>query len=204
MPAPVVGLTGGIGSGKSYVAECFAQHGIDIVDADIVAREVVETGTKGLSELVTYFGTDILDEHGTLDRAKLRQIVFASPEKTHWLNQTLHPLIREQMQQSLAQASSCYVLFVVPLLFENKLYEWCDRVCVVDLPEPQQLLRASARDNNSKEQIQQIMSNQCSRSERLSIADDIIDNSKSKSHTLKQVEFLHKVYKNLEFDLKKL
>lgn len=201
MSVPIIGLTGGIGSGKSFVAECFAQHGIDIVDADVVAREVVGPGTEGLAKLVAYFGKDILDEQNTLDRAKLRKIVFISPEKTQWLNETLHPLIRDKMKQSLTQASSNYVLFVVPLLYENKLYEWCDRICVVDLPESQQLSRASARDNNSEEQIKHIMANQCSRNERLSIAHDVIDNSKNKIHTAKQVNLLHNVYKNLYHDL---
>jgi dephospho-CoA kinase len=191
----IVGLTGGIGSGKSLVADAFAKQGVAIVDADIVAREVVAPHTKGWQAIVDKFGTEVLQADNSLDRPALRTLAFAAPETTAWLNATLHPLIRAEMQQQLTAAEGPYVLFVVPLLIENSLNQWCDRICVVDVPTEMQLDRASQRDNNSYDQIQKIIQQQCSRSERLAKADDIIDNSKNISHTLKQVDNLHKLYK---------
>lgn len=201
MTAAIVGLTGGIGSGKSFIADCFATHNIDIVDADIVAREVVAPGTFGLNEIVNKFGDEILTPDGKLDRPKLREIVFADQTLTAWLNQCLHPLIRDKMRHDLNAATSPYVIFVVPLLIENKLHTWCQRVCVVDVPEALQVERAMCRDGNTAEQIKQIMAQQCSRNERLAHADDIIDNSQSRGATKDTVKNLHEFYMNSGFHL---
>jgi dephospho-CoA kinase len=197
----IIGLTGGIGSGKSLVADAFAKHGISVVDADIVAREVVAPDTPGWQAIVDKFGTEVLNANRSIDRPALRALAFATPAATAWLNATLHPLIRTAMQHQLAQATGPYVLFVVPLLIENGLDQWCDRVCVVDVPIELQIARASQRDNNSQAQIQKIMQQQCSRNERLAKAHDVIDNSGDTLHTFKQVDNLHKLYKSLAFGL---
>lgn len=194
----VVALTGGIGSGKTTIANLFATLGVPIVDADIVAREVVEKGSPLLSQIAEHFGKDILDSEGRLNRGKLRQIVFADDVKKQWLNNLLHPAIRKQMLADLSSITAPYVLWVVPLLFENKLTEFCDRVLVIDLEESTQLLRASQRDKNSQQQIKQIIATQVSRQQRIDGADDIIDNNESLELSLErlknEVEQLHQKY----------
>lgn len=173
----VVGLTGGIGSGKSTVADLFATLDVPVIDADIVARQVVEKGSPLLAQIATYFGEDVLTESQELDRAKLRQIVFADENKKNWLNNLLHPAIRTEMLNQLAQSQASYVLWVVPLLIENKLTAFCDRVLVVDVEPEIQLERATKRDKSKVETIKNIMQAQVSRTERLSHADDIIENN---------------------------
>lgn len=194
----VVALTGGIGSGKTTIANLFATLGVPIVDADIVAREVVEKGSPLLSQIAEHFGKDILDSEGRLNRGKLRQIVFADDVKKQWLNNLLHPAIRKQMLADLSSITAPYVLWVVPLLFENKLTEFCDRVLVIDSEESTQLLRASQRDKNSQQQIKQIIATQVSRQQRIDGADDIIDNNESLELSLErlknEVEQLHQKY----------
>lgn len=175
--AYIVGLTGGIGSGKSTIADLFVELGIKIIDADIIAREVVAKDTPLLAEIVNHFGKQILTEQKELDRAKLRQIVFNDPHQKTWLNQLLHPAIRQEMLNQLAQNQDDYVIWVVPLLIENNLTEFCDRILVVDVLPEIQLLRASARDNSNEETIKNIMASQVSREKRLSYADDIIENN---------------------------
>ncbi|PKF62223.1 dephospho-CoA kinase [Psychromonas sp. psych-6C06] len=172
----VIGLTGGIGSGKSTVSHFFKGLNICVVDADIVAREVVQKGQPAINKICEYFGEDILinDE---LDRAKLRQIIFTDPVKKRWLNNLLHPIIREQMLIHLANATSDYVILEAPLLFENNLQQYCDHVVVVDIEESLQIKRACARDNSSKEQIKAIIDSQITRNLRLQKADFIINNS---------------------------
>lgn len=194
----VVGLTGGIGSGKSTIADLFAELGVPIVDADLVAREVVEKGSPLLDQIADHFGRDILTAEGELNRALLRQKIFADPAEKTWLNQLLHPAIRQAMLQRLAQYTQGYVLWVVPLLFENKLTSFCDRVLVVDVSEETQIQRATKRDQNSVTLIKQIMASQVSRSERLSQADDVIENNQDLSKNLanlrQQVVELHHHY----------
>lgn len=175
--AYIVGLTGGIGSGKSTIANLFIELGVKIIDADIIAREVVAKDTPLLAEIVNHFGKQILTEQKELDRAKLRQIVFNDPNQKTWLNQLLHPAIRQEMLNQLAQSQDNYVIWVVPLLIENNLTEFCDRILVVDVLPEIQLLRASARDNSNEETIKNIMASQVSREKRLSYADDIIENN---------------------------
>ncbi len=190
----ILGLTGGIGSGKSTVAKAFRDLGIAVVDADIAAREVVAKGSPALKQIADHFGPHILQADGTLDRAKLRRIIFDNSEEKQWLESLLHPLIERHIRKQLTQATSPYVVFESPLLLETRQHELVDRVLVVDVPEKTQITRASARDNNSEEQIRAIMSTQLPRQERLSRADDIIDNSGSAADTAAQAQQLHLKY----------
>ncbi|MBO6228667.1 MAG: dephospho-CoA kinase [Shewanella sp.] len=193
----VVGLTGGIGSGKTTVANLFAAEGITLVDADIVAREVVALGSKGLEAIVTHFGAEILTPEGELDRAKLRQRIFSHPEEREWLNQLLHPMIRQEMLAQVEKATSAYVIMVVPLLFENGLDRLVNRTLVVDISPELQINRTVKRDNVDASQVNNIISSQCSRSEKLARADDIIDNQGEISNLKREVQALHQRYLQL-------
>ena len=191
----VIGLTGGIASGKTTVANLFKQQfKIDIVDADIVAREVVEPGTPGLNAIVEHFGADIVRDDQTLDRAKLREKIFSNPEEKAWLNDLLHPMIREKMIEDLEQITSDYALLVVPLLVENKLDSLCDRVLVVDVDPQTQISRTVKRDNVSEEQANAILASQASREQRLALADDVVKNNPDDPDLLLQITDLHEKY----------
>lgn len=189
-----VGLTGGIGSGKSTVANAFTNLGVKVVDADVVARRVVEPGSAALKQIRAFFGHGVISADGQLDRAKLREIVFADPNAKTWLNALLHPLIRQQMLQELDTASSPYSLLVAPLLIENRLDLLVDKVLVVDVPEEVQLERTMHRDQNSPELIRAIMASQCSRAERLAAADYVISNEGPVNAIQAQVAKLHQVF----------
>ncbi|UTZ35603.1 dephospho-CoA kinase [Vibrio campbellii] len=191
----VIGLTGGIASGKTTVANLFKQQfKIDIVDADIVAREVVEPGTPGLNAIIEHFGADIVSDDQTLDRAKLREKIFSNPEEKAWLNGLLHPMIREKMIEDLEQVTSDYALLVVPLLVENKLDSLCDRVLVVDVDPQTQISRTVKRDNVSEEQANAILASQASREQRLTLADDVVKNNPDDPDLLLQITDLHEKY----------
>ncbi|WP_029844035.1 dephospho-CoA kinase [Vibrio parahaemolyticus] len=193
--ALVIGLTGGIASGKTTVANLFKQQfKIDIVDADIVAREVVEPGTPGLNAIIQHFGQDITHDDNTLDRAKLREKIFSNPEEKAWLNALLHPIIREKMIEDLQQVTSDYALLVVPLLVENNLDSLCDRVLVVDVEPETQISRTVKRDNVSEEQTHAILASQASRQQRLDIADDVVKNNPNDPDLLLQITDLHEKY----------
>lgn len=193
-----IGLTGGIGSGKSAVADCFQQrYGIDIIDTDVVARQVVEPETVALSTIQQKFGPTILTESGYLDRRALRDIIFAQPEQKQWLEQLLHPLIRQQVLQQVEQAQSAYVIVAIPLLVENGKYPFIDRVLVVDCHTALQLQRACQRDQMTVEQAQRIIDAQASRQQRLDMADDVIDNNSDLAALSQQVAKLHQYYLTL-------
>lgn len=189
-----VGLTGGIGSGKSTVAAEFVRLGIQQVDADIVARQVVEPGTAALEAIVQQFGEAIRNSDGQLDRSRLRQIVFSDETAKNWLNQLLHPLIRQEMLRQLAEATSPYVLLVAPLLLENKLDQLVDTVLVVDVSEQTQINRTSVRDGSSESLVQSIMAAQCSREERLARANQVISNEGSSDTLPAKVAELHRIF----------
>ncbi|MFB2643112.1 dephospho-CoA kinase [Shewanella bicestrii] len=193
----VIGLTGGIGSGKTTVANLFAEEGVDLVDADIVAREVVAKGSKGLEAIITHFGTDIVTETGELDRAKLRQRVFSDEQERQWLNQLLHPMIRQEMLSQVENATSDYVIMVAPLLFENGLDRLVNRTLVVDISPELQVSRTVKRDNVDATQVNNIINSQCSRSDKLARADDIIDNQGEISKLKQEVQALHQRYLQL-------
>lgn len=191
----IVGLTGGIGSGKTTIANLFSEFKIDIIDADIVAREVVQPGMPALKKIIQYFGKDIVQLNGELDRAKLRKKIFNNNENKLWLNKLLHPLIRQAILDQLAQATSQYCILVAPLLLENKLTPLVNKVLVIDVDEETQINRTILRDNNSHTLIKSIIDSQISRTERLAQADDIIDNQTLSIESLKQrVNTLHQQY----------
>jgi len=193
----VVGITGGIGSGKTTVTDLFAKYAIEVIDADVIAREVVEPGTPALKAIINKFGQSVLDESDSLDRAKLRSLVFNDIEVKNWLNQLLHPAIRRQMLLQTQKAKSDYCLLSVPLLVENKLNEQVDRVVIVDVDEPTQLQRTLLRDKTNEKQIRTIMSAQATRQQRLEVADDVIDNNGGTDALFKQVIQLHQYYLQL-------
>lgn len=190
----LVGLTGGIGSGKSAAAACFAVHGIHVVDADDAARWVVEPGQPGLEGLIERFGSGILQPDGCLDRAALRQQIFSDPQQRLWVEQLLHPLIRQAIADNLAGARSDYALLVSPLLIERGQYRQVRRVLVVDVPEALQLQRVLQRDGGSEAQARAILQAQLSRDERLRYADDVIDNTGSLQALEARVLQLHQHY----------
>ena len=192
-----VALTGGIGSGKSTIANAFAALGVDIIDADVIAREVVEPGSPALQAIAKRHGESILTAEGTLYRARLREIIFQQPQEKNWLNQLLHPLINARTQQLKLLAHSPYVLWVVPLLVENGLQCQADRVLVVDIDEATQLQRTQQRDGISLSQAKNILAAQANREHRLACADDIIDNSGMPEQALPRVAELHQRYLRL-------
>lgn len=193
----VVGLTGGIGCGKTTISNEFKRLGITIIDADEIARDVVAPGSEGLEAIIKHFGPEIVQSDGYLNRAKLRSIVFAEPEKTQWLNDLLHPKIRAQMLNELSASVSSYTILSVPLLLENGMQTLCNRILVVDILPEQQLQRVLARDQSEPATIKKIMTAQIDRKKRLSLADDIIDNSGQPSESMEQVQKLHQIYTKL-------
>lgn len=193
----VVGVTGGIGSGKTAATNCFQALGIDIVDADLASRVVVEPGTDALRQIAAQFGPHILQADGTLDRAALRKIIFAQPDAKQWLEHLLHPLIGREIHRQLQSAASPYVILVSPLLVEASQSLFCNRILVVDAPEDTQLQRTVLRDNNDAEQVRRIIASQASRKQRLQQADDILENTGSLEQLRMKVESLHERYLQL-------
>ncbi|HSG20842.1 MAG TPA: dephospho-CoA kinase, partial [Burkholderiaceae bacterium] len=175
----VVGLTGGIGSGKSTVAALFAEFGIEAVDADQLSRDVVEPGSPALATIAEHFGAEFIDDSGALKRGDLRQRVFADPGARRWLEALLHPLIAERMVQQLNRCASPYCLLVSPLLLETEQHRLVQRILVVDVSEQTQLARTLERDDSDAQTVQAIIAAQLGREERLARADDVLDNEVS-------------------------
>jgi dephospho-CoA kinase len=194
MQKPLIGLTGGIGSGKSAAADHFAHLGITCVDADLASRAVVAPGQPALARIAEHFGADILLADGSLNRTKLRHLVFADPDERRWLQHLQHPLISQYLRERIEEAKSPYVILVNPLLIESRQDSWCDRVLVIDVPEDLQLSRTMARDDNSQEQVENIMRAQADRTQRLQAADDVIVNDQDLDHLHGEVEQQHKLY----------
>lgn len=193
----ILGLTGGIGSGKSAVAQAFSQRGIHLVDADQAARWVVEPGRPALDRIVEHFGTGVLQADGQLDRAALRTLIFADSEQRRWLERLLHPLIGQEIIQVLARAESPYAILVSPLLIESGQYRATQRILVVDSPVEQQVQRTTARDQTTPEQVQAILKAQMSREERLRHAQDVLLNDRDLAWLDQEVERLHNFYLTL-------
>ncbi|WP_083004570.1 dephospho-CoA kinase [Halomonas sp. GT] len=185
----IIGLTGGIGSGKSTVARAFEELGVGWVDADDVAREVVAVGEPALAAIAEHFGEDVLNSDGTLNRSALRTIIFENPAQRQWLESVTHPKVRERLLLHLdrLQAQSPYVLLVSPLLFESGQDKLVHRTLVIDVPESLQLARTLARDGVSESQVRAILAAQLPREERLAKGNDVIDNSGDHADMMRQV-----------------
>lgn len=190
----IVGLTGGIASGKSTVATMFAELGVPVIDTDVIAREVVSPGSPALQEIVDVFGPSVLQADGTLDRLAMRRIVFADDEKRRTLESILHPRIRDEAFRRAGQADAPYVMIVVPLLVESPMKAAMDRILVVDCSEETQLARLLARDAEDEAQARRIMATQASREQRLAIADDVILNDGDREESRKAAVRLHQTY----------
>ncbi|WP_305909198.1 dephospho-CoA kinase [Methylomarinum sp. Ch1-1] len=189
-----IGLTGGIGCGKSTVSKLFQQLGAPVIDADVIAHSLVTTGQPALRQLENAFGSEIINADGSLDRAALRERVFAEPAEKKKLENILHPLIYAQIEAEIRQLRAPYCIVSIPLLLETNMTTRIDRVLVIDCPVETQIARVKQRDGLSTELINRIIASQVSRDTRLSRADDIIDNSKTPRQLAEQVKKLHNLY----------
>lgn len=201
MPYPLtIGVTGGIASGKSAVAKAFSALGIPWVDADDVAREIVEPGQPALEEIVEHFGSSILDKQGSLDRRALRAIVFEDEHERRWLESVTHPRIRQRLFEYLDQmreSGAPYHLLVSPLLFESGQHKLVDRCLVIDVPEELQVARTIERDSVGDSHVRAIIQAQLPRADRLALSDDVIDNQGSHESLTRQVADLDVYYREL-------
>lgn len=193
----ILGLTGGIGSGKSAAAERFVELGVHLVDADQAARWVVEPGRPALASIVERFGAGVLLEDGTLNRSALRERIFSDPTQRRWLEQLLHPLIGREIFSYLAKAQSPYAVYVSPLLIESGQYQKTQRILVIDVPQSVQIARTLQRDDTSEAQVQAILAAQLSREERLRHADDVVVNDRDLPWLHQQIDQLHAFYLTL-------
>lgn len=192
-----VALTGGIASGKSTVERLFAALGVEILDADLIAREVVAPGSEGLARIVDAFGASALAADGTLDRKAMRERVFADAQARRTLESIIHPRVRATLKSRAQAAGGPYVMLVIPLFVESGDYAWVDRVLVVDVPRETQIERLIARDGISREQAEAMLDAQASREQRLAAADDVIDNRADPDSLKAAVELLHRRYLQL-------
>ena len=189
-----IGLTGGIASGKSTVADLFAEHDVPIIDTDVIARQLVQPGMPALDEIRTAFGDAVFDSQGQLDRASMRESVFSDASRREQLESILHPRIRDEAIAQSGATDGPYQIIVVPLLVESPMRDFMDRVLVVDCDEETQLNRLLARDAENEDQARRILAAQASRAERLGIADDVISNDGDLETTRQQVDALHEKY----------
>jgi len=177
-PTPLlIALTGGIASGKTAVAQLFAKHSVPVIDTDQIARDVVEPGQPALARIMEAFGADVLDTSGRLDRARMRDRVFADPAQRKLLESILHPAIRAELNRRSVEAGGAYQIHVIPLLVESSQRGIYDRILVVDCPEEEQVRRLMARDGSTLQQAENILAAQASREQRLAVADDVIVNT---------------------------
>ncbi len=189
-----VGLTGGIGSGKSRAADFFRKRTVLVLDMDQLARDVVAPGTAVLEAIAGRFGADILDENGELNRGTLGDIVFSDPDQRRWLESVTHPAIRKRREALMCDSQALYAVLEIPLLAENHLESSVNRVLVIDCTESTQLDRASRRGSHSPGQVRKIMASQASRAQRRAIADDLVNNDGTQAQLLAQLEPLHQDY----------
>ena len=193
----ILGLTGGIGSGKSAAAQHFIDLGVHVVDADHAARWVVEPGRPALARIAEHFGDSVLQADGQLDRAALRKLIFEVPQQRLWLEALLHPLIAEEIAAHLARAESPYAILVSPLLIESGQYAMTQRILVIDVPQQLQIERTLQRDGISEQQVQAILKAQATREDRLRHADDVLVNDRDLAWLHSEVERLHHFYLTL-------
>lgn len=189
-----IGLTGGIGSGKTTVANFFADFGITIIDTDIIARHVVQSGTLALESITEHFGNEILNQDGTLNRNKLAGKIFNNPDEKTWLEKLLHPLIRQEVAKAKKKVTSPYCIVVIPLLVETLPNPDIDRILVVEAPQSLQISRVNHRDQRPESEISAIIQSQATPDERLAVADDVIVNDGSMEKLRDDISELHKKY----------
>lgn len=192
-----VGLTGGIGSGKTTVTNLFSKLGIEIIDADAIAHQITQKNQVATQKIIAHFGADITHPDGSLNRKRLREIVFQNPTQRKWLEKTLHPIIIEEIKTQSAKVTSPYCIIVIPLLVETNTQHLLDRICVIDISEATQIERAHRRDQTSKKNIEAIMKSQSQRQQRLTIANDVIQNDQDLAFLQQQVNELHQQYLSL-------
>jgi len=193
----VIGLTGGIGSGKSTVADLFADRGVDVIDTDRIARELTDPGQPAYHAIVEKFGRYVVMGNTHLNRKTLRKYVFSDDSLRVWLEQLLHPLIRKELSHRIEISTAPYCMAVIPLLFENEINPLITRTLVVDVPEDVQIARTQLRDMNTPEEVEAIMKSQVTREKRLGSADDVIYNDKKILDLIPQVDKLHATYLSL-------
>ena len=190
----VVGLTGGIGSGKTIASDRFEELGVKVVDADIASRVVVEIGKPALSSIEGQFGSDVISDDGSLNRAKLREIIFKDDEAKSWLESLLHPLIGQHILDEIASATSRYVILVSPLLFETTQFQMCNRTLLIDVPKDIQILRTAKRDKVPESQVEKIIASQMDRDQKISKADDVIVNDGEIGDLISKIDKIHQRY----------
>lgn len=192
-----VGLTGGIGSGKSTVSDLFAALGVDIIDTDEIARALTASGQPAVSRIEQEFGPEVVQRDGALDRMRMRELAFSNSTAREALQSILHPLIRDEVQRRLSVSDAPYAIVVVPLLVESKGYKFADRILVVDCSEQRQIERVMRRSGLPKDQVEAIMATQASRSDRIAAADDVIPNEDGVAELRAKVKQLHEKYLTL-------
>ena len=192
-----IGLTGGIGSGKTTAANLFGGKNVPLIDADVIARALVEPTEPAFAEIVNYFGQGITDTRGHLDRAKLRDIVFDSPKHKKALEVILHPLVFEEMTAQIKEFGAAYCILSIPLIIENNRQDFVDRILVIDCPVALQMARVTQRDNLNKQQLRGIVDAQSSRWQKLHTADDVIVNDGALAKLEQQVNRMHQLYLSL-------
>ena len=190
----VVGLTGGIGSGKTVASDRFEELGVKVVDADIASRVVVEIGKPALSSIEGEFGSDVISDDGSLNRAKLREIIFKDDEAKSWLESLLHPLIGQHILDEIASATSRYVILVSPLLFETAQIQMCNRTLLIDVPKDIQILRTAKRDKVPESQVEKIIASQMDRDQKIGKADDVIVNDGEIGDLISKIDKIHQRY----------
>ena len=190
----VVGLTGGIGSGKTIASDRFEELGVKVVDADIASRVVVEIGKPALSSIEDEFGSDVISDDGSLNRAKLREIIFKDDEAKSWLESLLHPLIGQHILDEIASATSRYVILVSPLLFETTQFQMCNRTLLIDVPKDIQILRTAKRDKVPESQVEKIIASQMDRDQKIGKADDVIVNDGEIGDLISKIDKIHQRY----------
>lgn len=193
-----IGLTGGIGSGKSTVADLFAAHGVAVIDTDLIAHQLTAAGGRAIEAIKLAFGSGFIMASGAMDRIKMREAVFANPSEKKRLEAILHPLIRAETEHAAAQAEGAYIMFVVPLLVESGLWKQrVSRILAIDCSEATQIRRVMQRNNLTEQQVRAIMATQASREARLAVADDIVINDSDTTTLIAQVQRLHDLYLSL-------
>ena len=196
----IVGLTGGIGSGKSVAGDFFIELGIDVIDADHVSKNILDDNESAKKLFLEHFGEKFIDKNNNVDRALLRDEIFKNEDKKEALESIIHPLVREEILNFIENSNSVYKIIMVPLIYETNSQDFYDKIVVVDCKEENQIIRASKRDNKTKNDIINIMKNQASSDERMSIADEVIKNDSSLDDLKKQVIKVHQKLLGINID----